>query len=430
MRGGPGRLVILLALAGLVFAAAMFVTLRPRGRDAADELGDRRADGARGGGGWLSGGAPRARDVDSAAATVRGRVVDPEGVPIVGGALILSCLEGDPPGRMLSKPLRVGEDGLFEGPGCQGETCAQFQHPHMIQDEAWVLKTGRDVELVARLLGRLEGTVVDPDGQPVAGANLLVVPPPDQDDPYGVSPFVSRHATTDADGYFYFSRIERPPCDPCGEAAGRCDAGNPAMLPTRPEMIVTARARGYRLAERRVDADEPGPIELRLEPPAAAISGTLLDGEGMPYARGRVIASSLARPYDRDAVRVDADGTFTLDALGEGQYRLRAIQDGVELATAESVEPGAAVTLEGSVTASGPDVEVTVVGEARRPVPGVTVSGGPFSGLTTDASGKVAVSRVAPGTYRVRLTHGPGAGRRRALEVPDERGTYRVTLSL
>lgn len=419
-------------MAGLVFAVAMFVTLRPGGRGFGPVDGDRARRPS--GDSWFGGGDDLgARPVDSASEKVTGRVVDPDGLPVEGGALLLSCLEGDDPGRMLSKPIRVGEEGMFSGHVCSGETCAQFQHPHMIQDEVWILRAGSDVELVARLLGRLEGTVTDASGEPVAGAQLMVLPPRDEDDPYGVSPFVSRHASTDADGYFYFSKIERPPCDPCAEAAGRCDPELPEGLPTRSTMLLTARAPGYRMAERSVDAELSDPVVVRLEPPAPPVAGRLLDLAGEPYARARVIAHAEARPYDREAVRVGEDGTFVLDELGDGPHVLRAIQDGVELARAEGVVPAALddeLQLTGEPTATGPDLELTVVDERGRPVPGATVSGGPFGSGRTDADGRLHATRVVPGPYRVRVRAGHGPGRRRTFEVPVGGEVHRTAVEL
>lgn len=423
----------MLAVAGLVFAAAMFVTLRPRGDGVSPRGAQRgRAASQRR---WFGGGGDElgSREVDSASEKVNGRVVDPEGVPVEGGALILSCLEGDDVGRLLSKPLRVGEDGWFSGHVCPGETCAQFQHPHMIQDEVWILRPGSEVELVARLLGRVEGQVVDSDGDPIAGAQLMVLPPPDEDDPYGVSPFVSRHASSDAEGYFYFSKIERPPCDPCAEAAGRCDPELPAGLPTRSEMLLTARAPRFRMAERRIDAEDPDMVVVRLEPPAVPVAGRLLDPEGVPYARARVLASDEVRPYDREVARVGEDGTFVLDELGDGPYLLRALQDGLELARVEGLTPAEApaeLALTGEGVGDGPDVELTVVDAGGRPVTGATVSGGPFSSARTDEAGRVRARRVVPGPYRVQVRSGHGPGRRRSFEVPPAREVVRVSLEL
>jgi len=353
----------------------------------------------------------RARGSTDVEAGVRARIVDSEGEPVEEGTVILECLEGGEELVPIAGGLvRVGEDGWFMGPACKGTVCAELRHSSMVRAEPWVLQPGVETVVQARELARLEGDVVDPDGAPVAGARLVLVPVPGEEDPAALPPFVSKTATTDADGRFAFFRIERPPCSPCREAAGRCGDDPLDGLLTYDEMMLTARAPGYRLTEvqvRAAQADEDEPLRMELLPPTSRIVGELVDAAGNPYTRASVLARSTERPHEIHSARVSG-GAFDFGELGDGAYRLRAVQDGVELAVVERVSPGDRVEMKGRHSATGPDLQVEIV-EAGRPVPGLTVDGGPFAGAETDARGVVLARRVVPHQYVLRV-RGPGRG--------------------
>lgn len=421
---------LLVAVALGVIAFAIWYAMRgDEGRArlrGGDDAGTVAAD-AYGGVGDPAGGV-RGSEVSDARDRVRGRIVDEDGQPVAAGSIVLSCLGGERPG--LSIPggvVRVGEDGEFEGPGCKGQVCAELRHPAMIQDEPWMLRPGRPVELRARMLDRLEGTVLDPDGDPVPAARLVMVPPPDDEDPTALPPFVSRNASTDADGHFSFAKLERPPCDACGEASGRCDPEQARDLPTYTRMLLTARADGYRMVETLVDAEQIEPVELRLMAPAAPLTGQLRDPEGRPYPRARVLARSNLRAYEQHAVAPEGTA-FSFGELGDGGYDLRALQDGVELATASSAAAGDVVSLAGTVSAVGPELVVTVLGTEGRPLVGAAVAGGPFANARTDGSGQVRAADVMPGPYTLRVRAVGVRAFSRELTVPDTEGVYPVSL--
>ena len=88
------------------------------------------------------------------------------------------------------------------------------------------------------------------------------------------------------------------------------------------------------------------------------------------------------------------------------------------------------LALTGEPTASGPDVELTVLDEGGRPVAGATVSGGPFGSRRTDEQGRLQATRVVPGSYRVRVRAGHGPGRRRTFEVPSTGELHRTSVAL
>lgn len=358
------------------------------------------------------------RDADrSGIGTVRGRIVDHDGLPVTEGRVILHCLRD---GAEQSFPIdrgavEVGPEGEFVGPGCRGMICGEFRHPSLLPREPWVFEANKpELIVTARPLERVVGTVSDPEGQPVAGAQVVVRRGVD-DDPTALPPFTASSTISDAEGVFTFARVERPPCDPCGEASGRCEPGLVDEVPTYNALLLVARAAGFRTVEQAVELE--GPWEVTLLPPLAPVNGTLIDAEGRAYPRARVLARSRARSHEVHQASA-TDGSFRLGQLGEGPYDLRAVQDGVELATAQGVRAGEEVEMVGTRAAAGPTLVVEVMGSDGRPVVGASVDGGPFVGSRTDEDGAVRAADVAPGSYALVIRTRSGS-QRRAVEVAE-----------
>jgi len=362
----------------------------------------------------------RAQD-RSGVGKVRGRIVDTDNLPVSEGRVILHCL---PAGAEQSFPIdggavEVGAEGEFVGPGCRGLVCAEFRHTHLLPREPWVFEVNQSEQsVVARPLGRVTGTVVDPQGNPVAGARVMVRRGRD-DDPMALPPFTARNTASDAEGVFNFARVERPPCDPCGEASGRCEIGDVTDVPAYNALILVARAPGFRSVEKPVELDDED-WQITLLPPADPLTGTLQDAEGRTYARARILARSQPRAHEVHQAVVTG-GEFVLAELGEGPYDLRALQDGVELASATSIEAGDHVTLVGDRPAGGPALVVEVVRSSDgEVVVGALVDGGPFVGAKTDADGMVRAENVAPGRYAL-VIRAPGSDtQREEIEVPQQ----------
>lgn len=410
----------LLALLAALLLVWWWAQAAPGGKAGAGRKGRRPPATAGDGGGGGSLGVGN-RDVDrNGEGKIRGRIVDMDGMPVTEGRVILHCLR---PLSEQSFPIEggaveVGPEGEFVGPGCRGLVCAEFRHTNLLPREPWVFEANRPEQTVtARPLERITGTVLDPNGAPVAGAALMVRRGAD-DDPTALPPFTARNTVSDADGVFNFARVERPPCDPCGEASGRCEPGEALEVPTYNALVLIARAPGYRSVERPVELAE-GDWSITLLPPLAEVTGTLLDPDGKPYPRARILARSRLRSYELHRAVVE-DGVFRFTEVGEGGYDLRALQDGVVLATATEVEAGEQLTMVGDRRASGP----ALVLELRRSddgaaVSGAQVDGGPFAGARTDQDGAVRAEDVAPGRYAL-VIRAPGAGtQRRELEVPE-----------
>lgn len=401
------------------------------GRESGDAHGD--VEGPRGGGTGRGGVAWRG-DGDPAAATVEAQIVDEDGAPVAEGVVELSCLRDDEVKRIRGGLLRPSDEGWIAGPGCRGVVCAAFSHPYRVPAEPWVLRPGTTTRLVARLLPRLWGRVIDRRGDPVPAAKVAFVQVPDDPDPMAVLPVVSRATGTDADGVFSVALIERPPCGPCEESLGRCD--DDRSLPVVDRFVATVRAEGHGPVDHEITLEHAqqssadAPITITLPESRDVLSGILTDPQGLPYPRAIVLAQSQQRRHEQHNGELVGE-SFEIHGLGEGPYAVRAIQDGVELARMENVMPGDDIALRGDHPADGPDV-VLVVQRAGVPVAGVSVEGGPFRGERTDMEGQVRAAQVLPGPLMVRLRP---PGRRhvvREVEIPaeSEGGPSKFVLSL
>lgn len=419
MSGGRHRWLGL-GLAVAAVAAALWILQAPR-RSGSRSLGASDPDGASAASSSRAGAGVRATDRDRSArglaprettvaghGRVRAQVVDEDGAAVTEGRVVLWCLAADGTvDRIHDGAATLDDDGRFEGPGCRGQVCPELLHPFRVPAQPWILRPGTEPVLEARALPRLWGRVVDPEGSPVAAAQITVTAAPDEaDDPTAVLPVVSPRTSTDGQGEFSLARIERPPCDPCQQARQACPDG---PLPVFDRIQLVARAPGWAPGSRVVpsdDGDDPDqPVVVTLVAAQAAISGTLVDADGHALAGAIVLARSEQRPAEQH--QADAsEGIFSFDALGEGPFTVRAIRHGKELLRRPGIEPGQTLTLRLSQAAR--DVELQVVDPTGRPLSGVRIDGGPFEDLTTDPDGLVRAQRVVPGSYILRVRP-PGA---------------------
>lgn len=403
--------VVLVGLA--VYSLGRERVARRRGDPVAEEHGGGAVLG-HGGGGIVGAGADR-----DGSARVRGEVVDEDGLPLTEGAVTLRCLRGGQITALGS--VALNEEGTFEAAGCRGQVCASLQHPSQRPRDAWVLRAGVDEHLETQSLPRLWGVVRDESGHAIEAARVIFGPggAKDERDPLALIPLATRSTTTDADGRFVVAWIERPPCGPCEEARGGCQALPPFVDVLR----ATATAQGSASArvewaiDESVGEDPDEPLVIVMPSAGDLLTGRLLDGDGRAYPRAYVLASPIDRPAELRRADVDRDGNFELDGLGEGIQQLRALQDGVELATARG-EAGQDVTLRGELAATGVELEVRVVDGEGAPLVKARVDGGPFRQARTDVKGRVRASRVLPGSLRLLVRAGPDAVRE-TVTVPE-----------
>jgi hypothetical protein len=170
-------------------------------------------------------------------------------------------------------------------------------------------------------------------------------------------------------------------------------------------------------------------IELRLTR-GASVVGRVTGVEGSELARVQIIAQGRGLPLGG---RVEPDGSYRIDSLPEGEWRVRAELPGTAL-YAEGV-----VRLEPGASEARLDLEMEhgyeLSGRVRRggaPVSGETIGlegpGGRRSVADTDADGRFRFSGLAAGTYRLRL--GNPFGRATRDETIDLQADRDVTLDI
>ena len=231
-------------------------------------------------------------------------------------------------------------------------------------------------------LGVVEGTVLDPTGQPLADVPVeLGAQPADGRVP------IATARTTQA-GTF---RMERIP---------------------EGHYLVRARPRAFAMATAAV-ATAPGTIArptLRAQA-LVALEGRIEDGHGTAVPMAHVLAFAVAEaatPTFHEA-RADAAGRFAVRGLTAGVYRLLIDAPGLGTASA------------GPVAAPDPDVVVILPGESRSVTGLVTRQGRPAARVRvhlggdavfeprvteTDNAGRFAFPGLGPGTYALRAESG------------------------
>ncbi|MCA9685055.1 MAG: carboxypeptidase regulatory-like domain-containing protein, partial [Myxococcales bacterium] len=297
----------------------------------------------------------------------------------------------------------LDENGAFIAPACPGaQTCARLIHPAAQPLAPWVLTAGVPATLEVELAPSLRAIVRDTAGEAIADAEIILR--------QGAAAVGGR---SDLDGAFSLALPRLRPCDPCDRPRrdrrcrdGDSDPGEPAT--------VLVQAAGHepllqQLSPERDlisggDPDGNDPRIFTLGPPQPSLRGSVVDALGATFdGRTRVLARSLSRQDEAHAATADQTGHFEFDSLGLGVYGLRAVRDGIELATGEA-QAGEQIRLESPATASGPDLDLRITDDDGRPRAAVRVDGGPFTAAETDDDGRLRAERVVPGTYTLRLT--------------------------
>ena len=371
--------------------------------------------------------------------TVSGTVKDGEGKPAAGVEVELarsravSISETAPPDRGLHQTV-TGSDGRFtlpDLPAGRFDLAALgpgFRSP--LAQALPVVPGTEPLDLGTFTLERkaLEGRVRDPEGRPVAGAEVWVRSKDWAREWWDVD-FESERpaAVTGADG-----RFEIPDLPSRGwegllvcrkgftEAFAAFPAGEPVEAVLVPRIPISGKV-----------------LDLRGEPVAGAMVSAWLSGGGV----GDVIYPN--GPCLPDPPRTDAEGRFSLDLEEPGWYDVSAEAEGYLLAVREVVRVPSGEEVVLTLEAGAPDEEGgppprvpreirgRVLGPDGEPVEGALVSTVLGDRTTTDADGSFLLFAQDEGDPAVRAEkEGYGAGFTGPLQPPVSGVEIRLTQGL
>jgi hypothetical protein len=242
------------------------------------------------------------------------------------------------------------------------------------------------------LMAPLVGKVVDPDGNPVAGANVYL----SSED----LPMMQRMSVSSkADGTF-----QTPPVPRTARIQLRARAGD---LATSKALIVSRNS--------------PGPVTLQLEKGAlASISGRVIDPQGQPISGAQielVIRSGRSSNW-QDSGLSDSQGNFKIDSLwADGIYYVDVSRNGYGEAETSELRPAAGQILAArDLTLFKRDSTVAgvLLDAESKPVAGQRIYiNGPKTGyndLTTDSNGKFSCSVVSADRITIFYNYAPQRG--------------------
>jgi len=254
---------------------------------------------------------------------------------------------------------------------------------------------------------RLVGTVVDSNGEPVAGARVSAHSLPDANSGnYAAS---ITQALTDEQGRFELKNV----------IVEEIDAGwKPCTL--------FVRADGFADLMQRCDLDSGSEIEaltLRLES-ANEIKGRVIDGAGKPVGGARVAFRNWALASS-PPVFTDPDGAFTLGRVPSFIFFLKVDKEGYEKATIESPKVGGDVPVE-IVLVRPPTVTGVVTDAATgKPIEGASVYYMRLEKpIRTDAKGRYTFKDLGEGEHRLTaLSPGLAANKLVTVTLQDDEAT-------
>ncbi len=320
---------------------------------------------------------------------VSGHVLGPDGKPVAGASVALNESPRRLGGAFFQMPSRRLHEGMTDDEGAFSfpdvapgsfQMSASAPGHQRAELRGLEVKAGQDLSGIAIQLpagATVEGQVTSTEGKPLADAEVLVADAAVN----GIAGFSPFQSETDDDGQYRIEGISPGP------------------------HTLEARASGYRRAVRDVEAAvEPRRVDFQLDR-GLEISGRVVDDGGNPVADAGVSLSRADRePQD---AATEADGTFRLSGVEDGDYILMAVKRGYSSGPVSKVTvAGAPVTgielklnpSEGTITGRLTGLEFSQLSRVR-----VWVNAGLNFG-TVDAEGSYRISHVAPGHWEVRAT--------------------------
>jgi RNA polymerase sigma-70 factor (ECF subfamily) len=260
---------------------------------------------------------------------ISGRVVDPGGRAVAGADILLDQMGGGWNGYVVARSesdgrylIRSVEEGI-----AWVSARAKLHAPSAQRELIGSSIAIEGVDLVVEPIGlALEGTVYGAQGQPLAGAQILVGP----EDAYDVL-FIEGGGRARVPAGQLVSSDERGHFEVPGVPAG--------TLP------VQARAAGHApwSGEAETSGQRTAQLEIRLAS-GVTLTGRVTDSAGKPVARAEVHSEHMANFASRYA-RTGADGTFALRDLPAREFEVSVEAEGLEGAkTKLAGAPGAALT--------------------------------------------------------------------------------------
>ncbi|HEX6863780.1 MAG TPA: carboxypeptidase regulatory-like domain-containing protein, partial [Thermoanaerobaculia bacterium] len=354
------------------------------------------------------------------AAPISGQVVDEAGKPVEGAKVATITNPPDYRGGLEDRWAWSGPDGRFvlrRLPAGRVHAVAAvkegFAPARQLGDSTAPLR------LTLRRGTLAAGRVVDEQGQPVAGAELALVPAEQDLTP---RPRIDFSAVSDAKGSFRIPNV----------SAGRFD-----LHASRPGFTSTTRS-GILIPENEAQADI-GEVTL---PPGVAIEGIVVDERGRPIQGAEVVLNPFGPdnvPGDerfiyRDRVETGPDGRFRIADLRRGmRVGLKAVHPDLNTAEMAGVEAPTAEPVRLRLTRPR-SLEGRVKDRQGEPVAGARLyfsdtAGEPLGGgwdhreakARTDAEGRFVLSGLKPGTaYVTAMASGYRSRSGQAVQIPEE----------
>ncbi len=338
-----------------------------------------------------------------------GRVTGPDSRPAAGAVVSVAQESGDgfrfgPMAAAEVGRATTAEDGSYRLAGLPtGSFRLKAERPGALAAERKIELTPapRDhhAELALTAGGEVRGRVLDADGAPLAGARVVLAP---------------------ADGFAAFSwqreRLVREGLET--GADGRFTLGGLGAE----RMRVLATAEGHSL-HRSGTVRAGQELEIQLGA-LHELSGLLVDADGRPVAGGEITlvpqdpGNSGFGMLRMENTRTEADGSFRLEGVEDGEYLLRAVAAAGKLEQPGLRVPEALGEPLRLVLGGGPALVVTLKDPAGRPLSDVELS----ARSTANGPGDLM---LAPGQARVSVA-GPGFGQEVRRGVSDEAGRVRL----